>query len=115
MLQEEKRSRGRDHWVVDYWEGLMADGDARRAKLRAISPVNFAENVTAPVLLLHGDDDTVVPIAQSTKMRRALRDANKSVELIKLKGEDHWLSSAETRLQTLREMDRFISEHLPLD
>lgn len=115
MLQEEKRSRGRDHWVVDYWEGLMADGDARRKKLRSISPANFAENVVAPVLLLHGNDDTVVPIAQSTKMRRALRNADKSVELIQLKGEDHWLSRAETRLQTLREMDRFIAAHLPLD
>ncbi|MEM9570790.1 MAG: S9 family peptidase [Pseudomonadota bacterium] len=115
MLNDEKQARGRDHWVVGYWEGLIADGDARRAKLRAISPANFAENVTAPVLLLHGNDDTVVPISQSTKMRRALRSAGKSVELVKLKGEDHWLSSAETRLQTLQEMDRFIATHLPLD
>ncbi len=37
------------------------------------------------------------------------------VELVKLKGEDHWLSVADTRMQTLREMDRFISEHLPLE
>jgi dipeptidyl aminopeptidase/acylaminoacyl peptidase len=115
MLRNEKQSHGRDHWVVGYWEGLMADGDARREKLRAISPANFAENVTAPILLLHGNDDTVVPIAQSTKMRRELRSAGKSVELITLKGEDHWLSSADTRLQTLREMDRFIARHLPLD
>ena len=115
MLSETKRSRGRDHWVVNYWENSMADGDARRAKLREISPANFAENVSAPVLLIHGNDDTVVPIAQSTKMRRELRKADKSVELIKLRGEDHWLSSAETRLQTLQEMDRFIATHLPLD
>jgi dipeptidyl aminopeptidase/acylaminoacyl peptidase len=115
MLRSEKRERGSDHWVISYWEDVMAEGDARREKLRAISPANHAERVQAPVLLLHGNDDTVVPFAQSTKMRNALRRADKSVELIKLKGEDHWLSVAETRMQTLREMDRFIAEHLPLE
>jgi len=114
MMSTEKRDHGRDHWVVSYWEDVMAEGDARRAKLRAISPANFAENVTAPILLLHGNDDTVVPIRQSTKMRSALKRAKKDVELVVLKGEDHWLSGAETRLQTLKEMDRFLAEHLPV-
>lgn len=115
MLTDEKRDHGRDHWVVSYWEDIMAEGDARRKKLRAISPVHFAAQVQAPVLLLHGDDDTVVPYKQSTRMRSALRDADKQVELVKLKGEDHWLSVADTRIQTLKEMDRFIAEHLPVE
>lgn len=115
MLRDEKRESGRHHWVISYWEGLMADGDARRAKLKSISPVNFADSVTAPVLLLHGDDDTVVPYDQSKVMERALKRAGKQVELVKLKGEDHWLSVADTRMQTLREMDRFIAQHLPIE
>lgn len=115
MLRSERRDHGRNHWVVSYWEDVMAEGDARRTKLQSISPANYAENVTAPVLLLHGNDDTVVPYAQSTKMKRALERAGKPVKLVKLKGEDHWLSVAETRMQTLTEMDAFISEHLPLE
>ena len=115
MLSQEKRDAGRNHWVVSYWEDVMAEGDARRKKLRAISPYHFADQVQAPVLLLHGDDDTVVPYIQSRRMRDALRRADKSVELIKLKGEDHWLSVADTRLQTLREMDRFLATHLPVE
>jgi pimeloyl-ACP methyl ester carboxylesterase len=115
MLRDERRDRGRHHWVISYWERAMADGDARQSKLRSISPVRFAENVTAPILLLHGDDDTVVPYSQSSVMKRALEQAGKQVELVKLKGEDHWLSVADTRLQTLREIDRFIAQHLPLE
>ncbi|MEM6652801.1 MAG: S9 family peptidase [Pseudomonadota bacterium] len=115
MLRDERRQSGKDHWVISYWENVMSDGDARRQKLDSISPVKFAENVQAPVLLLHGDDDTVVPFAQSKAMERALKRADKSVELVRLKGEDHWLSVADTRMQTLREMDRFISEHLPVE
>ena len=63
---------------------------------------------------MHGDDDTVVPYAQSTKMRNALKRAGKDVELVRLKGEDHWPSVADTRQQTLEEMDRFLSEHMPI-
>lgn len=114
MLSDSKKRRGSDHWVISYWEDVMAEGDARKTKLKAISPVHFVDQVTAPVLLLHGNDDTVVPYNQSKRMERALRRAGKSVELIKLKGEDHWLSVADTRLQTLREMDRFIAEHVPI-
>ena len=115
MLQSEKRDHGSDHWVVSYWEDVMAEGDARRKKLQSISPANYAENANAPILLLHGDDDTVVPIAQSTRMRNALKRAGKQVELIKLKGEDHWLSVADTRMQTLRAMDQFLATHMPVD
>lgn len=92
----------------------MAEGEARRKKLRSISPANYAENVKAPILLLHGDDDTVVPLTQSTRMRNALRSAGKQVELIRLKGEDHWLSVADTRMQTLRAMDDFLAKHMPV-
>ncbi|NQY41320.1 MAG: S9 family peptidase [Henriciella sp.] len=114
MLQSEKRDHGRDHWVISYWEDVMAEGDARRKKLQSISPANFAENAKAPILLIHGDDDTVVPFTQSTRMRSALKRADKQVELVKLKGEDHWLSVADTRMQTLRAMDAFLAEHMPV-
>lgn len=114
MLSNTKKRRGSDHWVISYWEDVMAEGDARKKKLKAISPVHFAENAAAPILLLHGDDDTVVPFNQSKAMENALKRAGKSVELVKLKGEDHWLSSASTRLQTLEAMDAFIALHLPV-
>ena len=92
----------------------MADGEARKAKLEAISPAKHAHLATAPVLLIHGDDDTVVPIDQSRTMEQALRRAGKSVELIRLKGEDHGLSIASTRIQTLEQMDRFIQQQIPV-
>ena len=114
MLGASKRRYGRDHWVISYWEDVMAEGDARRKKLQAISPINYAENAQAPILLNHGEDDTVGPLAQRTRMRNALRRADKEVELVKLKGEDHWLSVAETRMQTLKAMDEFLKTHMPI-
>lgn len=112
MMKNEKRDRGKHHWAINYWEERMADGDARKEKLKSISPVNFADNFQAPVLLLHGKDDTVVPMRQSEVMNKALKRAKKDVEFIKLRGEDHWLSTSKTRLATLKAMDEFIEQHI---
>ena len=112
MLRTEKRDRGDDHWAISYWERIMADGDARRAKLRSISPSEYADDFKSPVLLIHGEDDTVVGYEQSRIMERALKRADKPVELIKLKGGDHWLSDSETRLATLKALDGFIRRHI---
>lgn len=115
MLSGERSRYGRDHWVVSYWEDVIADGDARKQKLDAISPVNAADQVRAPVLLIHGADDTVVPISQSERMERALKRAGKPVEFVRLKGEDHWLSVPETRLQMLTALDGFLKTHMPVN
>ncbi|MBH0113796.1 S9 family peptidase [Novosphingobium sp. YJ-S2-02] len=80
-----------------------------------ISPRRFADRTDAPVLLIHGKDDTVVPLSQSKSMADALKDAGKPYEMVVLDGEDHWLSSAETRKHMLRESVRFVEKHNPAD
>ncbi len=92
--------------VVAYWEAHIGDD---RGQIAAISPINHVAQVRAPVLLIHGKDDTVVPFAQSTAMAKALKDAGKTVKLVELPGEDHWLSLAITRTQMLAEVGRFLA------
>jgi dipeptidyl aminopeptidase/acylaminoacyl peptidase len=107
------RGPQRDNGAVRYWNRFMgADGPGDRS-LDARSPLHLAETVEAPVLLIHGKDDTVVPVEQSRAMAAALRRAGKSHELIELSGEDHWLSRAETRTRMLAETVRFLETHNP--
>lgn len=80
-----------------------------------ISPRRFARRADAPVLLIHGKDDTVVPFRQSQVMADALKDAGKPYEMVVLKGEDHWLSRAETRKQMLTSAMAFVQKHNPAD
>jgi dipeptidyl aminopeptidase/acylaminoacyl peptidase len=81
--------------------------------LDAISPTSHARRADAPVLLIHGRDDTVVPYAQSVLMRDALKGAGKPVELVTLDGEDHWLSQGTTRKQMLEAAVRWVEAHNP--
>lgn len=80
-----------------------------------VSPRKRAREASAPVLLIHGKEDTVVPYKQSTAMQDALRDAGKPVELVTLREEDHWLSRAGTRLQMLEAAVGFVQKHNPAD
>ncbi len=46
-------------------------------------------------------------------MAAALRLTDKQVKLVKMPGDDHWLSNAATRVQLLQEMDAFLQANLP--
>lgn len=113
MLRKTKFLAGSDSWAVRYWRKSIDDTEEGAQKLKNLSPARYAESFEAPVLLLHGKDDSVVPWEQSLFMSNALRDADKHVELITIKGEDHWLSSSATRMEMLREISRFVREHNP--
>ena len=112
QINRARSTRGKNSWVIDYWERQFGAEASEKEILKTISPVFNAEAFTAPVLLIHGEKDTVVHIEQSKVMDKALRKAKKDVEFIKLKGEDHWLTQEETRIETLRALAAFIDEHL---
>lgn len=80
--------------------------------LRSVTPRGLVDKARVPILLIHGVDDSVVPVEQSRSMHKALRRANKSVHYVELEGDDHWLSSASTRTQMLQEIETFLAQHL---
>jgi dienelactone hydrolase len=83
--------------------------------LNQISPVNFAKDASAPILLIYGKDDTQVPIEQTQLMQRALLAAGKSVQLVTLPHEDHFLSREDTRIITVKASVAFVEKYNPPD
>jgi dipeptidyl aminopeptidase/acylaminoacyl peptidase len=111
FLAYKTKSQGKDSRTIAYWTMVM-QGKKGKENLNAISPAKHANAAKAPLLLIHGLDDTVVPIAQSRIMKRALIRAKNPVQMVTLRGEDHWLSSAQTRTETLRAMGTFLRPYL---
>jgi dipeptidyl aminopeptidase/acylaminoacyl peptidase len=114
MLEwEAGRAHRSDNRTLRYWARFMGGTADDEAKLAAISPLAHAGEADAPILLIHGTDDTVVPIAQSEAMGRALQAAHKPVSFVTLDGEDHWLSRSDTRLKMLEATVAFLQENDP--
>lgn len=79
--------------------------------VRAIAPAPGAGS--APVLLLHGTEDTVVAPEQSERLAKAFAAAGRPVQLVSLKDEDHWLSRGHTRKAALETLVAFLEKNNP--
>lgn len=55
----------------------------------AASPLRYVSTDDASFLLIHGDADQTVPIAQSVMMEQALLNAGVPVRLVRIEGGDH--------------------------
>ncbi len=110
IIWDHTRGDPRDTRGENFWRTLTGfqSGDTD-----AISPLKSAAKVDAPILLVHGENDTVVPIEQSRAMQKALTGAGKSVEFVLMDGEDHWLSNAATRQSMLTAVVAFVQKHNP--
>jgi dipeptidyl aminopeptidase/acylaminoacyl peptidase len=109
MVATENRESGANATLMRVLKQELGAG----RDLRAASPITFVEATNAPVLLVHGKDDTVVDYDQSADMAKALQRAGKSVEFVTLAGEDHWLSRSESRLAMLEAVVAFVEKHNP--
>jgi dipeptidyl aminopeptidase/acylaminoacyl peptidase len=57
---------------------------------RRLSPVNYADQVTTPTLILHGEEDERCPIGQSEELFTRLMAAGKTtVEFVRYPGASH--------------------------
>jgi len=65
-------------------ESLAPNEDDFQSALRLASPVYMADLVRAPVLLVHGARDTLLPVEESERMAERLKAAGHTVELLVL-------------------------------
>jgi dipeptidyl aminopeptidase/acylaminoacyl peptidase len=109
MLREERnqytaqRSAGYLYWKVSIGELGRDD-----AALRATSPITLVDKVEAPILLVHGLSDSIVPPDQSKRMADALKRANKPHEILLLEGQGHGISEYSKRLEAFRRVFTFV-------
>jgi dipeptidyl aminopeptidase/acylaminoacyl peptidase len=96
--------------MIAEWWGKSMGSDMEQ--LRRVSPLRHADKVRIPILLLHGVEDSVVPIEQSRAMNAKLQRAKRNVKYKELGVDDHWLSSASTRTMMLQELETFLAESL---
>ncbi len=116
MIAHEEQRYGKDGATVAYWTRNILDGGRLTSgDVANVSPARLADNVQAPILILHGTNDTVVPYAQTELMENALKRAGKPHKVVTLDFADHWLTGGtpETvKLTVLQEVETFLDANL---
>ena len=52
MMKNDRENYGKDHWVISYWDDVLKKNKLSNDYLESISPINFVDKVTIPVLLI---------------------------------------------------------------
>ena len=91
-------------------EQLGNDAD----QLKKSSPVRSVESIKIPILLIHGSDDTIVPVEQSRIMVDELENYHKVYQYIELENGSHHLDYLPHRKQTFDAIGAFLEKYLPV-
>ncbi|NIJ35829.1 dipeptidyl aminopeptidase/acylaminoacyl peptidase [Sphingopyxis panaciterrae] len=82
------------------------------AQMDASSPMRAVDRVTTPVLVLHGQEDRRVPLAQGQGFYRGLRLLGKEARMIAYPREPHRIFEYEHQLDIQRRVLAWYDEHL---
>ncbi|USX55300.1 S9 family peptidase [Lentzea sp. HUAS12] len=95
---------------ISDWPRLIATGEwgafeAALGDSAEHSPLTYASRISTPMLIVHGADDTNVPVEQAELLHRAVRHS----ELVVYPGEGHSLRRREHRLDLLNRTRRLFA------
>ncbi|HZL85929.1 MAG TPA: prolyl oligopeptidase family serine peptidase, partial [Candidatus Krumholzibacteria bacterium] len=80
--------------------------------LRRLSPIHRVDRVVAPTLVLHGANDTNVPVVEAEQVVESLRSRGVPVEYVLFPDEGHGWRKTPNRIRSAVAIVRWFSEHL---
>ncbi|MEU6701959.1 S9 family peptidase [Pseudonocardia sp. NPDC046786] len=85
---------------------------AQKADMLARSPITRVDDITAPVLLVHGANDLRVHRSNSDRVVEALRARGAEVEYLLNEREGHWFVNPDSNIELYHTLERFLARHL---
>lgn len=83
-----------------------------KRELKEVSPLQHADQVKVPVLLVHGEADYTVLSSHSKAMAKELRDKKVPTDLVLIEGGEHELDGPGMRLTLLQKLEAFLGANL---
>lgn len=78
----------------------------------AISPISYASAITTPVLIVHGEKDTNVPLSQALYLHRALSHYGVPHQLAVYPGAGHYVAGRNHQLDIMYRTRDFLARHV---
>ena len=80
-----------------FWKEMIGDPRKNAKELEAISPINLVKHYRQPILLIHGEDDSVVEPTQSRRLFKELKKVSETHRYLEVKQAGHGGWSPEQR------------------
>ena len=82
-----------------------------RGFLELISPLHKAEEITAPLMVIHGKNDPRVPVGEAEQIVEKVKKNGGAVEYLLYEDEGHGLVKLKNRLDAYPKIAAFLDEH----
>jgi dipeptidyl aminopeptidase/acylaminoacyl peptidase len=82
-----------------------------RGFLEFISPLHKAEEITAPLMVIHGKNDPRVPVGEAEQIVEKVKKNGGAVEYLLYEDEGHGLAKLKNRLDAYPKIAAFLDEH----
>ncbi|MGB6898585.1 MAG: S9 family peptidase [Candidatus Acidiferrum sp.] len=99
-----------DTWQIDYDARLQ---EKSTTPMLQFSAVMFADQVTTPLLILHGQSDVRVPTFQGREFFVLLKERGKTVCMVTYPGSPHFPRLAEQRRDVFQEIADWLAKYNP--
>jgi len=83
-----------------------------REFLESISPIHKAEEIMAPLMVVHGKNDPRVPVGEAEQIVERVKSNGGTVEYLLYEDEGHGLAKLKNRLDAYPKITAFLDEHL---
>ncbi|WP_240496533.1 prolyl oligopeptidase family serine peptidase [Streptomyces torulosus] len=103
---------GTEPWIAESAAHKYGHPERDRELLHALSPMTRIEALRVPVLTVHGEHDTNVPVGESEQFVRAARERGLEAELLLLRNEGHDFLRADSRRIFRRTAADWIERHV---
>lgn len=103
---------GTEPWLAESAAHKYGHPERDRELLRALSPMSRVDALRVPVLAVHGEHDTNVPVQESRQFVRAARERGVAAELLTLRDEGHDFLRADNRRLFRRNAADWLERHL---
>lgn len=103
---------GTEPWIAESAAHKYGHPEHDRELLRALSPMTRVDALRVPVLTVHGEHDTNVPLGESEQFVRAARERGLEAELLMLRDEGHDFLRADSRRLFRRTAADWIQRHI---
>jgi dipeptidyl aminopeptidase/acylaminoacyl peptidase len=99
-------------WIAAAAVSKYGDPVADADLLADLSPINRIDALRAPLMIVHGENDTNVPVIESDQLAAALTERGIPHRYLLFPGEGHQLLTKQSRADYLRETVDWLVEHL---
>ena len=99
-------------WIAAAATGEYGDPVRHRDLLRRLSPIHRIDRLRAPLLVVHGAEDTNVPVVEADQVVEALAARGLEHRYLLFPGEGHELLDTANRVRFVQETVDWVTRHL---